>query len=122
MFSYEISTGELRHDGELIERGYSGYPPAGKNNPAAVATHNVGPIPPGRYTIGPPAPYNSATHGPYVLTLHADASNEMYGRDGFLMHSDSIHHPGFASQGCIILSIPARQRVWESGDHELLVL
>jgi hypothetical protein len=37
--------------------------------------------------------------------------------DGFLMHDDSIEHPGAASKGCIIMSRDVRWKVWEYGDH-----
>jgi hypothetical protein len=37
------------------------------------------------------------------------------------MHGDSLSDPGTASRGCIIVSCGVRERVWESGDRELLV-
>ena len=38
-----------------------------------------------------------------------------------MMHGDSRAHPDEASNGCIIESLPARERVWNSNDHVLAV-
>jgi len=119
MWTYQQSTGELSQDGELKEVGYAGMN-EGKNNPDMQDVPNVGPLPVGVYTIG--SPHDTTTHGPYVLRLTPSPTNDMLGRAGFLMHSDSIHHPGFASEGCIILTIPMRRTVWESDDHTLEVI
>lgn len=119
MWTYEQSTGRLLHDNERIAIGYSGAED-GKNNPALQDQHNVGPIPVGNYSIG--APVDTVTHGPYVLPLTPDAGNEMFGRAGFLMHGDSVVHPGTASQGCIIMPRMVREQVWNSGDNGLTVV
>jgi hypothetical protein len=126
---YEQSTGKLFNPfGALVGTGYSGggIDPhnletiKGKNNPAMQDVHKVGPIPCGTYTIC--APVNSHTHGEYAMGLTPDVGNETFGRDHFLMHGDSIPHPGFASEGCIIQSHAIRVKVWESGDHRLEVV
>jgi hypothetical protein len=44
------------------------------------------------------------------------------GRSGFLMHGDSIEHPGEASKGCIIMPHDTRVKVWTSGDTDLQVV
>ena len=119
MWRYYQSTGELEHDGEHVASGYAGAD-AGKNNPQAQTEHNVGPLPRGEYTIG--APSDTKTHGPYVLHLTPDPTNEMFGRAGFLIHGDSMVNPGTASEGCMIFSRTVREQVWESGDHRLQVL
>jgi hypothetical protein len=119
-FTYHQSTGELYYGNNLIGIGYSGMPPRGKNNPAAQDQHNVGPIPQGWYSIGPP--HDTASHGPFVMALTPDANNKMFGRAGFLMHSDSISHPGHASEGCIVISTEVRRNVWDSGDRRLNVV
>ena len=62
------------------------------------------------------------THGPYVLPLTPDPENLMYGRDGFLIHGDSITNPGSASEGCIILPRSARTMIAASGDNRLEVV
>ena len=45
----------------------------------------------------------------------------MFGRDGFLIHGDSIVHTGQASQGCIILPRSIREQIAASEDDELEV-
>lgn len=119
MWTYHQESGRLLHDGAMVATGYSGAG-AGKNNPAMQSAHNVGPIPIGKYTIGPPC--DTDTHGPYVLRLTPNASNDMCGRAGFLMHGDSVAHPGTASQGCIIQARSVREWVWNSGDRDLEVV
>ena len=48
---------------------------------------------------------------PFSLRLTPDPANDMCGRDGFLIHGDSIAHPGTASQGCIILNRLQREHI-----------
>ncbi len=106
-------------DDVCFAKGYAGCL-LGKNNPDMQDVIAVGPIPRGRYTII--APHDSHEHGPYVLGLQPDLTNNMRGRSGFLIHGDSIHAPGTASKGCIILSKMARMSIWMSHDHHLLVV
>ena len=120
MWTYEQSTGWIiSPSGARLCRGYSGAPSA-KNNPTWQSEPDVGPIPQGAYTID--APVDSPTHGPFALPLTPDPSNEMFGRSAFLIHGDSVEHPGAASEGCIIQPRFARERVWESGDRTLRVV
>lgn len=118
MWTYEQVTGRMLQDGERVAIGYSGAG-EGKNNPDMQDIHNVGPLPKGNYTIC--APVDTVTHGPYVLRLDPDPANEMFGRAGFLIHGDSVVHPGTASEGCIILGKLIRVKIWESDDHQLEV-
>jgi hypothetical protein len=118
---YEQSTGKLWKDGEVVAKGYSGCND-GKNNCDAQEQHNVGPIPVGSYTIGPPRDINGGAHGPYVLPLVPASTNEMFGRSGFLIHGDNIHTPGTASEGCIIMDRGTRTNIWASGDLHLEVI
>ena len=120
MWTYAQKTGNLLQDGKLVATGYSGGG-EGKNDPSMQAVHDVGPIPQGNWTIGGP-PINTAEHGPFVLTLTADAGTDVFGRSGFLMHGDSVNAPGTASKGCIIMPRTAREQVWNSGDTELEVV
>lgn len=99
--------------------GYSGQPDC-KNDPDKCALHDRGPIPPGLYTIEPPR--DTETHGPYVLPLTPNEKNEMYGRSGFLIHGDSVSHPGSASHGCIILPRVVREAIHKSADINLEVV
>lgn len=119
MWTYEQATGRLLQDGERIAIGYSGAG-EGKNNADMQDVHNVGPIPRGKYSIGEPC--DTMTHGPYVLRLTPDADNDMCGRSGFLIHGDSVVHPGTASEGCIIVGRLIRGKIWSSGDRELEVI
>lgn len=120
MWTYEQLTGALWDtNGQIIWRGYSGAP-SGENNPSMENVTDVGPIPRGYYSIGAPA--DTVSHGPYVLPLTPAAMNEMYGRSGFLIHGDSIEHPGEASQGCIIMPRAVREQIWTSCDHQLKVV
>ncbi|HWG19170.1 MAG TPA: tlde1 domain-containing protein [Terracidiphilus sp.] len=120
MWSYQQTAGELfDNDGNLTGTGYSGSP-EGKNDPSKQCIPDVGPIPRGSYTIG--QPFSSSAHGPFVLPLDPDPANDMCGRSGFLIHGDSIEHPGAASEGCIIMPRPVRESVWNSGDRLLTVV
>jgi hypothetical protein len=118
MIKYKISTGEVTRDGTWIGVGYSGQPTC-KNDPEKCSVVNEGPIPPGRYIIG--SPRDTDTHGPFVLPLTPSADNEMFGRSGFLIHGDSLKHPGTASHGCIILSRAVRETINRNDDRELVV-
>lgn len=116
---YEQETGQLSQNGVDVAIGYSGAG-NGKNNPSMQDVKKIGPIPCGGYTIG--EPHNTPTHGPYVLRLTPDTNNEMFGRDGFLIHGDSKEHPGQASEGCIIVPRAIREQIWDSGDTRLEVV
>lgn len=118
-WAYSQASGKLAHDGADVAFGYSGAGD-GKNNPAMQDAHNVGPIPQGAYTINEPK--DTVTHGPYVLPLTPDAENEMFGRAGFLIHGDSVVHPGTASEGCIIVPRAVREQIWASGDTRMTVV
>lgn len=119
MWTYSQSTGNLSHDGTHVDTGYSGYS-VGKNNPAAQAVIDVGPIPQGAWTIAGVIAHTDA-HGPYVLILQPDPATATFGRSGFLIHGDSITAPGEASRGCIILGLGTREQIWGSGDRQLQV-
>lgn len=120
-WKYEQASGRLSDmDGSVVGIGYSGRYPDGKNKPEAQSIESVGPIPTGSYFIQPPV--NTVTHGPFVLPLSPFSQNTMFGRSGFLMHGDSVVHPGTASEGCIIMPRDVREKVWQSGDHTLQVV
>jgi len=119
MWIYSQQTGEIFHNNELAGSGYSGFGPD-KNCPASQPKHNKGPIPRGLYQIL--APQDTLTHGPYALPLAPHLTNQMFARNAFLIHGDSEAHPGTASEGCVILGRPIRERIWESGDRDLKVV
>ena len=113
---YSQSSGQLTRDGELIATGYSGAG-SGRNNPAEQAVRNVGPIPQGRYLIGPE--FDAPVRGPYTMRLSPQGQDAL-GRDGFLIHGDNAAHD--ASTGCVILPCDARREIASSGDRDLLVV
>lgn len=119
MWTFEQKTGSFSHDGEFVAKGYAGHG-VGVDNPDLENEVGVGPVPRGVYTIGP-----AFTHpqcGPVSMRLEPDAANEMFGRSGFLIHGDSIAHPGTASDGCIVLAHDVRANVSESPDRQLQVV
>ena len=118
MWTWDQSAGTMTR-GKSVFRGYSGRD-AGKNNPALQRAAGIGPIPQGRWTIG--APYASRNTGPYTLPITACDGTDTCGRSAFRIHGDSIASPGTASHGCIILPRLVREAVWNSGDHDLLVV
>lgn len=120
MHLYEIISGRWTSpEGQTVGFGYSGSP-EGKNDPTKQDIPFVGPIPIGRYTIEQPR--DTVTHGPYALPLVPDPSNQMFGRDSFLIHGDSKSVPGSASEGCIILARDVREFIWKSCDLQLEVV
>jgi hypothetical protein len=119
---YEQATGRtlVKQSGQYdtIGVGYSGsLSKGGKNDPRKQCEQDIGPIPRGLYRIGPPGPGPS----PYSLRLTPDPSNDMCGRSNFLIHGDSISHPGNASEVCIILSRSEREAIVKTGLKLLVV-
>jgi hypothetical protein len=121
MWTYQQSTGRLSHDGTFVAFGYSGDA-AHRDNPDADHLSNRGPIPRGRYAIGPVI--RIASKGPVVIDLEPTLEQRprMHGRGGFLIHGDSIARPGTASQGCIILGRRVREGIVASLDRDLEVV
>ncbi|MBS1002925.1 tlde1 domain-containing protein [Acetobacter thailandicus] len=117
-WTYDQSSGALSHDGKFIAFGYSGID-AGYNNPAMASSHNTGPIPKGKYTIG--KPFHHPKTGGNTMRLTPSADTETYGRAGFMIHGDSKAHPGKASHGCIILLLIYRTQIMNSDDKQLEV-
>jgi hypothetical protein len=115
-WSYSISTGQLTLNGTPVATCYTGCG-EGKNNPdccdaamGSLGQGNFGPLPTGKYTIGPA--YQDPQRGAYTMRLQPDPANEMHGRSGFMIHADSIASPGLASEGCIV---PVRGAKGEPG-------
>jgi hypothetical protein len=118
MWTYHQGSGLWVGHG-LQWQGYAGHG-EGKNNPARQAERGVGPIPCGLWSIiGPPQELPSRH---YFLRLEPLPGTEAFGRDGFLLHGDSLEHPGDASEGCIVQGPTCRKTVWESGDHVVEVV
>jgi hypothetical protein len=103
----------------LLGSGYSGSG-AGKNDPALDFIPNVGPIPIGKWLLVG-LEERGDLHPP-VIRLAPAPGTETFHRGGFLIHGDSIAHPGEASHGCIILPHEVREAIWNSGIRELEVI
>lgn len=119
-WTFEQSTGKLYDpQGRFISQGYSGAP-GFIDNPDDQALKDRGVLPRGLYTIG--SAEDSEHTGPLSLPLTPDPGNEMFDRGGFLIHGDSVLHPGCASEGCIVLPYVARIQVAQSTDKTLQVV
>lgn len=117
---FEIETGRMYWpDGRLAGHGYSGNG-EGMNNPEMQDAKAHGPIPRGYYSMQ--MPFNSPEHGPVTIRLIPFSGNEMYDRDGFLIHGDKIGAPGTASKGCIIMPHDVRVLMGSDGDKLLRVV
>jgi len=121
IWTYHQSTGELWRDGKLIAKGYSGAP-GHINATASEGIRNHGPLPRGRWRMF----YVYQRHarlGPTAIALKPE-DHKALGRSDFMIHADSAHKPGTASQGCIILPFAARAQmaacVGKGGDGELV--
>lgn len=120
-WTYEQATGAVLDETNTYrESGYSGFG-EGKNNPDMQDVAGVGPIPRGLFTIEPP--HNSPHVGPFAMCLTPIGEQmHLFGRDNFLIHGDSKEHPGEASHGCIILPRALREKIWNSGCHQIEVV
>ncbi len=124
MWTYEQSTGQL-YDTAMAPvgaPGYSGHPPH-VNDPAAQNIPFQGPIPAGVWNMVQ-CIETGAPQGPCVIVLQPDITTVTYGRDGFLVHGDLVENPGaeMASEGCIILTRPVRQELWNEPDRRINVV
>ena len=115
-WTYDIETGEIAHDGLRLGTGYSGTGD-GRNNRTADWVPDVGPIPPGRYTIG--TAYEHPHLGPVVMNLDPEPDTNTFGRSLFRIHGDNTSHD--ASHGCIILNPACRRAIAASADRVLEV-
>ena len=121
MWSYRISTGvTCENDAPRPEISYSGHDTC-KNDPTQCAVPMEGPIPIGKYRIGPP--YDDPG-GLGVLVMHLDPlpGTDTLGRSAFRWHGDSSAHPGEASHGCIVSPHSLRADVANSQDKTLEVI
>jgi hypothetical protein len=119
-WTYEQSTGRLlAPDGTVAGEGYSGHG-ASVNKPEDEAVPNAGPIPRGRYNIGPAFLHPQC--GPIAMRLLPSDGTDPFGRSGFLMHGDNGMRNHSASEGCIILQPTVRVQVARSVDRMLEVV
>jgi hypothetical protein len=120
-WKWDQKKGQLLNDsGVWVANGYSGYKD-GKNNPQMQDVHDVGPIPKGVWQIEAMV-VDGGHMGPHVLPLRPMPGTETFGREGFFIHGDSIHDPGDASRGCVILPLWVRAEIAASGNNTLVVI
>jgi hypothetical protein len=120
MWLYNQSNGQLSHDGQLVAVGYSGFGPW-KNYPDGAHLANLGPIPCGVWDMGLVID-STPLHGPFVIPLLPAEGTDTFGRSGFLIHGESLHDPGQASHGCVILPRWVRVQMGQSEDKQLEVV
>jgi hypothetical protein len=58
--------------------------------------------------------YDSGRVGPVALPL-LPHNHTAFGRTDLRAHGDSRKHPGEASQGCVVLPRPVRERIRDAG-------
>ena len=120
---YSISKGVLSKDtGEVIlEHCYAGGDhgkrPDAVNNPTMCSVRpDVGPLPMGKYTVGPYQPHCAAVSSP-AFELIPDPKNSMFGGSGFYIHyanpTRDAGRPPYpptpgrnSSDGCIVSVTP----------------
>lgn len=119
MWQYYQQSGVIKQNGVFVNVGYSGHED-GVNNPDKQDLIAVGPIPRGTYTIM--VAQTHKTLGPLAMFLSPDPGNQMHGRSQFWIHGENPAHPGYSSDGCIILNQPTRLKISQSADRKLTVL
>lgn len=120
-WKYSQTTGQVHTPtGELLGYGFAGRD-KGLNNPAEQMTHNVGPLPQGKYKMVGWFDVKQPM-GEGVIQLLPDPGNSMFGRSGFFIHGWALMDPLHSSDGCILLgSTATRLMLWKSADHDLEV-
>jgi len=122
--SYSQTTGEIAYHSKdrdfVIGIGWAGNGD-GKNRPEYQSAKSTGPLPRGWYHIG--APENHPTVGPFALRLTPYPENEMFGRDGFLIHgaAKDPQKYGQESRGCIVAPRVVRTKIHDLAVTELEV-
>jgi len=110
----------LEPAGELVGNGYSGDR-QDWNKPEDQELRAQGPIPRGRWAIGPWEAQH-ARLGLLVAPLTPYPETETFGRSGFYIHGDNaaMNHTG--SEGCLVLSHNLRQATANSQNRDLEVI
>ncbi len=102
---YSSRTGRLYLGGLYVGTGYSGTL-RGRNNPELESAVALGPIPRGKYHIGPE--YVHPKLGPVVMNLDPIGHTAL-GRSAFRIHGDNKTND--ASHGCIIMNRTIREMI-----------
>ena len=116
MFGFQISTGKITQNGAEFGTGYSGHG-EGRNNPSMANVPDIGPIPPGKYKIGPA--YDDPHLGPCVMHLDPLPGTDTFGRSLFRIHGNNAAND--ASHGCVIAEPLIRGAINRSQDRVLVV-
>jgi len=115
-WTWDQSSGTLLEDGRLIAHGYAGAG-SGKNNPDKQGVAQIGPIPRGVWRMT--RVKNGGHTGPFTIVLEPEPETDTLGRSAFRIHGDNGTHT--ASQGCIILQRPFREKIWAThATHPLI--
>lgn len=119
MFEFSQSTGEMTQNGGAMVDGSKCYSGTGdgRNNPDMEDTPDVGPIPQGKYRIGPA--FDGEHMGPMVMRLVPLPGTDMLGRSGFFVHGNDKKND--ASHGCIVAPPLVRAAIARSQDRILVV-
>lgn len=118
-WKYDISSGTLTDPtGAFAGTGYSGRAGEWRNNPAMSGDVALGPIPPGKWHIGPA--HLSTNTGPITMNLDPLVGTNTYRRSLFRIHGDNSKHD--ASHGCVILGPAIRRQIEASEDRTLEVV
>ena len=120
MWTYHQSSGELDHAGSVVAYGWSGFED-GINVPAMQDIRMVGPIPRGLWVLADP-PIDSPQLGPFALRLTPALDTDTCGRNSFYIHGRSFSKPFDSSEGCVVFDQSAREKIWQSGDREFMVV
>lgn len=125
MYTYSQGAHTMEKDGALVSTtGHSGNG-AGRDNPNMQNVPDVGPLPRGRYKIGPwvmglrRGPLSSLGPVTASLTPVPDANGStswMCGRFGFFIHGPEL------SEGCPVQLLSIREAMARSGDDDFEVV
>ncbi len=83
-----------------------------RNNHLYENVRNTGPIPKGNYSIG--NIFRHPKKGAVVMRLTPSGAQNMFGKSGFLIHSNNARNDAFKE--CIILWRPVRSKISARSD------
>jgi len=120
---YVQSSGQMIDEDEkgnrtVLGTGYAGAPEA-LNDPEKQDKKHQGPLPRGKYAIGPQQDNGDLRQS---LRLTPDPANEMYNRSGFLIHGPHDDDKRDSSTGCPVFSKDIRDKIANSGRKVLRVV
>jgi len=133
-WKFERAAGKIiAPQGHVTGMAYAGHG-AARNNPAKEGEHGAmtngkitagGPLPAGTYTLTELVLMHLKT-GPYSIRLKPDDATRAHilslKRDpnSFLVHGNNAAND--ASEGCVITNRATREIMWQSQDHQLIVV